>query len=236
MNKKDQILVFCSLIFMGSLIVADVTSVKLLTFDLYFFELLIPAGTLAFAVTFLATDVVGEVVDRAHAVAIVWISVVLRVFILIYFVWIIGDETGDVYPGFLGVPAFWTAEMQSHFAFVFSGTVWIYIGGFAAILTASLLDVYVFHYFKRKHQDKNLFWLRNNISTVFGQAVNSIVFITIAFGQMLSLEQLFTAIGGQVVAKTLLALLDTPIAYAMKNYGQSKVGWYRVWERTFWQG
>ncbi len=74
MDRKTQMLVFCALLFMGALVVADVTSVKLFEVSMFGMQLLVPVGTVAFALTFLATDVVGELYDRRHAIYIVWIG------------------------------------------------------------------------------------------------------------------------------------------------------------------
>ena len=113
----------------------------------------------------------------------------------------------------------------------------IFIAGFSAILVASLLDVYLFHYLKDLHEGRNLFWLRNNVSTFGGQLVNSTLFVVIAFYTTLTPGQLLSAVVGQIVVKWVIALiLDTPLAYLARNYGQGNATWYAFWTRPFWTG
>jgi uncharacterized integral membrane protein (TIGR00697 family) len=221
---------------MGALVVADVTSVKLIGFTVPWisFDILFPVGTIAFAATFLATDIVGELFSKRHAIFIVWMGVVLRILVMFYFLAAVGAPDGSVLG--LAAPPFWSPENQASYGFVLGGTFWIYIGGFAAILISSLADVFIFHHFKEKHAGKNLFWFRNNFSTIFGQIINSTVFISIAFAGTLTIAQILSAIFGQFLIKTGLAFLDTPVAYLIRNYGNGSQDWYRFWTKAFWKG
>lgn len=54
-------------------------------------------------------------------------------------------------------------------------------------------------------------WLRNNLSTMTSQFVDTIIFITIAFYGVV--DNLPAMIVGQYVIKLLLALGDTPFFY-----------------------
>jgi uncharacterized integral membrane protein (TIGR00697 family) len=197
-------------------------------------QLLVPVGTVAFALTFLATDVVGEVFDRKHAIYIVWAGVVLLVFILLYFIATVGDTKGNFW--IFNSPGFWNTEQQESYSFVFSGTFWIYIGGFIAVLVSSINDVYIFHHFKEKHSGKNLFWFRNNVSTVLSQIINSTLFVSIAFATVLTIPEILSAIAGQVIFKVILAFLDTPLAYAMRNYANEVKYWYNPLSAGSWKG
>lgn len=234
MGRNIQMLMFCTLLFMAALVVADVTSVKLFSVQIAGYSLLVPVGTAAFAITFLATDVIAELFDRRHAVFTVWAGVVIRVGIMLYFIAAIGDTSGDFW--FFESPDFWSSGNQEAYRFVFSGTFWIYIGGFAAIIVSSLNDVYVFHHLKKRHANRNLFWFRNNVSTSLSQIINSTVFISLAFATVLSIQEILAAIAGQVILKIGLAFLDTPFAYLMRNYGSDRAGWYKVWTADFWKG
>jgi len=235
-DRKSQIAIFCSLLFMGSLIIADFTSVKLASFSFFGWDLLVPLGTFAFAITFWCTDVIGEVVGRKSALLVVWAGVAIRAFFLFWYVsWVIGDDSGNVTG--LSLPSFWTADNQDAIVFVFSQSIRIFWAGFVAILVASLLDVYLFHYYKEKHKGRNLFFLRNNISTFGGQLVNSTLFVIIAFYTVLTPSQLASAVVGQIVVKWLIALvIDTPLAYMARNYGQDKDGWWEIWTKSYWRG
>lgn len=234
-DRKTQLLIFCCLMFMGSLIIADFTSVKLGSIHLGSWELLIPMGTFAFAITFWCTDIISELWGRKHAITVVWAGVVIRVFLMMYVAWVIGDKSGDVTG--LALPSFWSPENQRAVVFVFSQSINIFWAGLIAILVASFMDVYVFHYLKDRHEGKNLFWLRNNASTFGGQLINSTLFVMIAFMTMLTPAQLVSAVAGQVLVKWVIALfVDTPLAYLIRNYGQDLDDWYAFWTKSFWKG
>lgn len=234
-ERKIQLLIFCCLMFMGSLLIADFTSVKLGSIHLGIWELLIPMGTFAFAVTFWCTDLISELFGRKHAVTVVWTGVGIRFFLMMYVLWVIGDQSGEV--AGLTLPSFWSAENQSAVVFVFSQSVKIFWAGFFAILVASLIDVYMFHYLKDRHEGRNLFWLRNNVSTFGGQLINSTLFVVIAFYGMLTTEQLLGAVVGQIIVKWFLAFfVDTPLAYLFRNYGQDRDNWFAFWSKSFWTG
>ena len=47
-----------------------------------------------------------------------------------------------------------------------------------AYLTAQFIDVHIFHYLKEKTGEKKL-WLRNNVSTIISQLIDSIAVILI---------------------------------------------------------
>jgi hypothetical protein len=55
-------------------------------------------------------------------------------------------------------------------------------------------------------------WLRNNVSTIVSQLLDSVVFITIAFYGVMPLVPLIL---GQWVVKVAIALLDTPLVYLL---------------------
>jgi uncharacterized integral membrane protein (TIGR00697 family) len=234
MDRKEKMLIICCLIFMGSLILADISSVKLIEASIFGLDVLVPLGTVAFALTFLATDVISEVYGKKQAVYILVTGLTMRGFIAFYFYICAGDTSGNVIG--LRPPEFWTQESQNSYAFMLDSSMPIFIGGFIAVLIASLNDVYVFHWLKRKHENKNKFWVRNNISTIFSQFINSFLFITIAYAASMPVKGIVMAIVGQVIVKFGLAIFDTPLAYLMRNYANGNSNWYKFWEGNFWKG
>ena len=87
----------------------------------------------------------------------------------------------------------------------------------AAYLTAQLVDVQIFHFWKRLTGGRHL-WLRNNGSTLVSQFVDTFVVTTFAHFYLgaLPLEagravwpQLWVFIGTAYVFKLLVALVDT---------------------------
>lgn len=94
-----------------------------------------------------------------------------------------------------------------------------------AYLTAQFVDVHVFHFVKKKTEGKKL-WLRNNVSTLTSQLIDSIsvILITYYFANGLPMKeeasiafQLFAFVVSSYLFKVVCALLDTiPFFYGTK--------------------
>ena len=93
------------------------------------------------------------------------------------------------------------------------------LGATSRIILASIVaygisqnfDVWIFDRIKKAYGARNL-WLRNNISTLLSQTLDTCLFITIAFwGEFPLLPLIF----GQLTVKYAIALVDTPIVYGL---------------------
>jgi len=221
-DRKTAVLIFVSMGFIAALMLAVVASVKVHELSLFGWGLLLPAGTLAFAFTYLFTDVISEIWGRAYAIYCVLVGVAIRLAMVAYFWFSVDGESAFA---LLSVAPFWTIEQQESFSFVLTGSSKVIMAGIVSFAVSSLLDVQIYHYFKDKHYGKNLLFLRNNISTMLSQLVNSIIFIGIVFGGVVSMNQLFLLIAGQVVVKMFVAFVDTPLVYAIVNYAHGRPVW-----------
>jgi len=88
------------------------------------------------------------------------------------------------------------------------------LGSMTAYLAAQLLDVKLFHFWKRVTRGRHL-WLRNNASTMTSQLVDTIIVNSIFLGLGLGLawEVVVKIIVASYLAKLLIALADTPFVY-----------------------
>ena len=84
------------------------------------------------------------------------------------------------------------------------------LASLGAFSVSQFLDVFLFHKMKEKCNGEKK-WLRNNLSPMTSQFVDTIIFITIAFYGVV--DNLPAMIVGQYVIKLLLALGDTPFFY-----------------------
>jgi len=88
-----------------------------------------------------------------------------------------------------------------------------------AYILAQYVDVYLFHWIKRKTQGKHL-WLRNNGSTMVSQLVDSATVISVTFGAVflagdMALGVLLGLMFSNYLFKLVCALIDTPIIYLL---------------------
>lgn len=170
----------------------------------------IPCAVLCYPITFLITDVVGEVWGKNEANHIVRLGLISQIAATIIII------IGKYLP-------FIDAEMQQAYIKIL-GQNWIFvIGSLTAYLVSQNLDVHIFHrlrdkYIKKHGSTKGGRWIWNNASTMTSQFVDTLIFITIAFGFGFGwiFNNQITLIGmliGQYLIKLIIAALDTPFFY-----------------------
>lgn len=213
-NRKDFVLFFCIGLFMVSLVLAAITAVKIQSFHFGPLVVLVPAGSIACGLTYLATDVISEVWGRSFALMTVYAGLVMRFVMFILIGYALGGE--DVFP-FIGIADSWTPERDAAFESVLGASMRINLAGVIAFALSALSDVFIFHHLKQREVGKNRLWLRNNVSTTVSQIFNSIVFVTVAFGGTMPWAAVGSIVLGQVLVKVSVAFLDTPIVYLLRN-------------------
>lgn len=213
-GRAAFVFIFCVSLFIACLVSAAVLAVKPIAFNLFGFGLLVPVGTFAFALTFTATDVVSEVWGRKMATTVVLTGLLIRVIVFGLFAM---GLTIESWVPWVGRADYWTDGNEAAFEFVLAGSNRINFAGMVAFGVSAMTDVFIYHYFRERDRGKNRLWLRNNVSTIFAQIVNSTVFITVAFGGVVSWAALGSLILGQVVFKMMTAALDTPLVYILRN-------------------
>ena len=95
----------------------------------------------------------------------------------------------------------------------------IAIASVVTFFIVQFVDVFIFHYLKEKYF--NLWWLRNNASTLISQFLDTTIFFTFAFAFVLPWEVIFKIMLGNYFVKAIMAIIDTPFFYwfAIKRYG-----------------
>jgi len=181
-------------LFTGSLVIAAVLAAKLVVVGPF----IVPAGVLAFSLTFLCTDIIAEVYGKkaAHQLVLAGFIALIATLVLI--------RISLIWPE----ASFWKG--QEAFESILGTSERIIIASIVAYLVSQNADVWVFSKLRGVTNGRFL-WLRNNVSTILSQLLDSIVFVLIAFYGSLPV---FEIIIGQWAVKTLIALLDTPFVYA----------------------
>ncbi len=204
-------------LFVTGLVTAQLIAVKVLALPLptslpgVGSAVLVPAGVLAYALTFLASDCYAELYGRRPAQLVVNIAFVMNL-VMLGLVWLA-----------IGMPGSETGVDPDAFAAVLSPSTNIVAGSLIAYLVSQNWDVIAFHKLG-EWTDGQYLWLRNIGSTASSQFIDTVLFIVLAFslvprllgtGQPLPLMVLGQLILGQYLLKLLIALLDTPVVYAV---------------------
>ncbi|WP_339743323.1 queuosine precursor transporter [uncultured Maricaulis sp.] len=219
LTRKAITLFFCIGLFMVSLVLAAMTAIKLQEFHFGGLSVLVPAGTIAFGLTYLATDAISEVWGRSYALCVVLVGLVMRVLMIVLVLYAVHAE--DVF-SFITVADNWTPERQSAFASVMSSSNRLNIAGMVAFGISASADVLIYHYFQQRDAGKNRLWFRNNISTMVSQMLNSVIFICVGFLGTVPLAAIGSLILGQIIVKILVAAFDTPAIYLIRNYAEGR--------------
>lgn len=199
MKKTEQNLQILVGIFVVSLIVANIVSAKIVSF----WGLVIPAAIVAYPLTFLITDIIGELWGKDIANRAVKIGFICQLVSLV----LIGLSI------LLPVAPF--ADNQAQFVGIMKSSFRVVAASLVAYLVSQSWDVWLFHKLKEKCNGKHK-WLRNNASTLTSQMIDTAIFITIAFWGVV--PNILIMILSQYLIKSIYALLDTiPFYLLTKN-------------------
>jgi len=183
--------------FVAMILISNVLANKMVVFAYW----VVPAGIIAYSVSFFITDIINEFYDRKKAQKAVWIGFLINIILVIL-----------VYIAIQWEPAsFW--KNQEQFKLILGNTWRIVLGSLVAYLISQNHDIWSFNFWKKKTNGKYL-WLRNNISTITSQILDTLVFVFIAFYGLFPLTSLII---GLIIVKIIIALLDTPFIYLVKK-------------------
>jgi len=213
-RREGVFLVFAGL-FLGSLAMLNILGITRFLNLAWFVEgstewkykIAIAVGVLPYPITFLMTDFISELYGRRRASLVVWIGLLLNVWVMAI-LWIGGVIPGFEAPDAIGQGVFFDVRTLAFGAVTAS---------MVAYLIAQLVDVHVFHFWKRLTNNRHL-WLRNNGSTLVSQLVDTtaVILITHFWARALPViegepiwPQLFAFIATGYVVKAIAAGLDT---------------------------
>jgi len=183
-------------------------------------------GIITYPITFLLTDVVSEIWGLKKANAMVLIGFLMS-FVMLIFVQI---------AMYLPAHPYWVApdnpfgfetvdEYQNAYNSVFSVNGKLLFGSMSAYMVAQLLDVRLYHMWRRITKGKYL-WIRNNGSTSISQLVDTFIVNSILFYWGFGWEfwQGISVMLTIYFYKLILAVIDTPLIYLSVAMIKKKFG------------
>jgi uncharacterized integral membrane protein (TIGR00697 family) len=110
-------------------------------------------------------------------------------------------------------------DINYAYSVIFRQGIGIIIGSITAFLVSQLVDVYVFHYFRKFTGHKHL-WIRATGSTIISQFIDSFIILFIAFYLLgkWSFAQVISVGTVQYIYKVGLAIILTPLIYLAHYY------------------
>ena len=191
-------ILICLTLYITSLFAANTLGMKLMPF---FFGTNLSVGVFCFPIVFIMTDLIGEVYGKKMAKNFVlagFISILLFLFYSLISTAAPWAEKG-----------LWVKESYNQ---VFGLSARISIASLVAFLIAEYQDVFAFFFLKKKTGEKR-FWLRSNLSNLWSQLIDTVIFIFVAFLGIYPLATMVAIIIPWWLYKVLMGLLYTPLSY-----------------------
>ena len=173
MTKKEHVAerlyYILGALFIAALITCNLIANKFISIDLGFKTFVISAGVLPYPITFLITDILSELYGQKRTTHVVLSGLFASIFVL-FILWL-----GAQFPAIEGSPI-----DDETFNQVFQNAWRVIAASMLAYIVAQLIDVKLFHFWKRLTKGEML-WVRNNFSTVISQFVDTTLVVVILF-------------------------------------------------------
>ena len=206
-EKYSSWFVLIVAIFITSLITANITAVKLVNV----FGFVLPAGIVTFPISYIFGDVLTEVYGYRQARQVIWLGFFCNLIVVVA-IWL-----GQVLP-----PAsFW--DGQAAYERILGYTPRLLVASFLAYLVGEFSNSFVLAKMKIATKGRWL-WSRTIGSTLVGEGLDSLVFMTLAFVGTIPMANLASAIVTQWLVKSAYEAAVTPLTYAVVNFLKRKEG------------
>lgn len=195
LRKRD----FLFALFVASMVMVNTLGTKITTI----LGVRVSVGIFFMPVLFLITDIVGEVFGRKEASKFVSMTSIMLVLLFIMISICIAVKPNESW------------GMQEQYAMVFGSSLRMTIASLVSFVVSQHLDVFMFSLWGKITKGKYL-WVRNNMSTIVSQFIDTTIFEFIAFWHLtpkFTTKYVFSLILPYWVFKLVFALLDTPFCY-----------------------
>ena len=190
-----------SVAFVAVLIVSNIVAIKALRLS-DFLNLDIDGGTLLFPISYIFGDVLVEVYGFARSRRIIWLGFGANALASLAFCLV----------GALPAAPGW--EFQNEFTVILGQTPRIVAASLVAFLCGSFTNAYIMSKMKILTRGKWL-WTRTIGSTLCAQAIDSLLFQSLAFGGLWSLDLILRVSVWNFVVKVTYEAVATPLTYAL---------------------
>ncbi|MFC2024361.1 queuosine precursor transporter [Chloroflexota bacterium] len=193
-------------VIVASIIAANIMVVK----TVEIFGLVATLGNILYGSIFLATDILTEVYGKKAARRGVWFG-------------FIGMALATLWMqiGLKFIPHA-SDFAQGSLVTIFSILPRIAAASLIAYLASQHHDIWAFLFWKKKTQGRFL-WLRNNASTMVSQAIDSVIFTSIAFWGVFDTSTWLEILLSTYLLKLAIAAVDTPFLYLAKHLSRGVI-------------
>lgn len=189
-------------LFVTCLITANIVAVKIVDIR----GIVVPAGTVTlFPISYILGDVLTEVYGYRRARQVIWLGFACNL------IAVLAIYSTQILPG----AAFW--DGQQAYERILGYVPRLLVGSFAAYLLGEFANAFVLARLKIITGGKWL-WTRTIGSTIVGEGLDSLVFVTIAFAGTVTGHELLRTMLTSWLVKTGYETLATPLTYLVVNF------------------
>ncbi len=202
MNVSHRFVIVTA-IFVTCLITANIIAVKVISLG----SIILPAAIFIFPVSYIFGDILTEVYGYRWARRVIWLGFICNL-IFVFFAWI-----GQILP-----PAqFW--QKQEAYESILGYTPRLLVASFCGYLVGEFANSFVLSKMKILTRGRWL-WSRTIGSTIVGEGLDTVIFITLAFIGTSSFALIMILY--HWLAKTFIEAVATPVTYAVVKYLKKK--------------
>lgn len=224
MSPAQRVYLVLSAVFISSLLIADITGVRLFKLNILGWNVEHTCGMLTFPVTFLLTDLVNEYFGPRAARRLVWLGLAMGMLVF------------GVVNASLAMPhlqASYNVD-ESAYEAIFANSRIMYVASLGAYLVGSFSDILIFGWLKRLTGGR-MVWLRATGSTLVSQLIDSFIVTWLAFSvgrhlfpspgaAAMNMEQVLRTAATGYVLKFVLAIAITPLIYLGRYVIRTRYG------------
>jgi queuosine precursor transporter len=193
-------------LFVTCLVISNIVAAKLAIFA----GLVLPAAVVVFPVSYILGDVLTEVYGYARARQVIWLGFACNLLA------VVAIAVAGALPAVEN-------DIQDAFQRILGQAPRILAASFLAYLVGEFVNAYVLARLKVATQGRML-WLRTIGSTLIGQALDSAIFMTVAFAGIMDPRQLAVAAVTQWLFKSAYEAAATPLTYAAVGFLKRREG------------
>jgi queuosine precursor transporter len=172
---------------------------------------ILPAAVIIFPISYIISDILTEVYGYSVARRVIWLGFICNV-IMVAAIWIAGL-----------LPAANTFTAQSAYNQILGNTPRFLLASFLAYLAGEFSNSFVLSKMKIATKGKWL-WSRTIGSTVVGQAIDTVIVLSIGFAGVLPVSTILIMILSHWFVKVSYEIIATPVTYLVVNYLKKKEG------------
>ena len=189
--NKTNVYTYLAGIFCACMIASNILATR--TLEISFIAL--PCSILTFPMLFVVNDILSEIYGFKLTKNIIYLGFIINVVVVALY------QVAMIFPS--------SSPNAPAFAALLSTTPRLFVAGLISYMIGNLLNSQVLVKLKEKYSD--LLFVRVIVSTIIGETVDSVIFISISFYGVLPNELIVTMICCQIVFKVLYELIFYPV-------------------------